>query len=56
MSALEQITRQTDWGEIDVMVIDLPPGTGDAQLSICQRVPVTGNNKQECILTLLKEQ
>ena len=42
MSALEQMSRQTDWGETDVMVIDLPPGTGDAQLSICQRIPVTG--------------
>ncbi len=42
MSALEQMLRQTAWGDIDIMVIDLPPGTGDAQLSICQRVPVTG--------------
>ena len=42
MSALEQMLRQTDWGNTDVMVIDLPPGTGDAQLSIVQRVPVTG--------------
>lgn len=43
MSALEQMLRDTKWGDIDVMVIDLPPGTGDAQLSICQRVNVAGN-------------
>jgi len=42
MSALEQMFRQTQWGDVDIMVIDLPPGTGDAQLSICQRVPVAG--------------
>jgi ATP-binding protein involved in chromosome partitioning len=42
MSALEQMLRDTQWGELDTMVIDLPPGTGDAQLSICQRVPLNG--------------
>lgn len=41
--ALEQMLRQTDWGELDYMIIDLPPGTGDIQLTLSQRVPVTGS-------------
>ena len=42
MSAVEQLLREVAWGELDVLVIDLPPGTGDAQLTIAQRVPLTG--------------
>ena len=42
MSALEQLMRDVEWGELDVMVCDLPPGTGDAQLTMAQRVPLAG--------------
>lgn len=41
-SALEQLMTQTDWGEIDIMVIDMPPGTGDIQITLSQRVEMDG--------------
>lgn len=40
--AMDQFFRDVNWGELDVLVIDLPPGTGDVQLSVAQKVPVTG--------------
>jgi ATP-binding protein involved in chromosome partitioning len=42
MGALNQMLGQTDWGTLDAMIVDLPPGTGDAQLTLSQRVAVTG--------------
>jgi ATP-binding protein involved in chromosome partitioning len=40
--ALTQLLNETNWSELDYLIIDLPPGTGDIQLTLCQRVPVSG--------------
>jgi ATP-binding protein involved in chromosome partitioning len=42
MSALQQMLREVEWGELDIMIADMPPGTGDAQLTMAQQVPLAG--------------
>jgi hypothetical protein len=42
MKAIEQMLGDVDWGELDYMILDLPPGTGDAQLTVTQKVPLSG--------------
>lgn len=42
MKALQQLLHEVDWGGLDILVLDLPPGTGDTQLSVAQQVVLDG--------------
>lgn len=44
MKALQQLLHQVEWDHLDLLVIDMPPGTGDVQLTISQQVEVDGKN------------
>jgi ATP-binding protein involved in chromosome partitioning len=44
MKALQQLLHDVEWGELDLLVIDMPPGTGDTQLTITQQVVLDGSN------------
>jgi ATP-binding protein involved in chromosome partitioning len=43
MQGIEKLIRQVEWGPLNVLVVDMPPGTGDTQLSLSQLIPVNGN-------------
>lgn len=52
MSALDKLLRHVDWGRLDFLVVDTPPGTGDTLLSLIQNIPISGslNYFTNCIL------
>lgn len=43
MSAVQKLLRGVDWGLLDLLLVDMPPGTGDTQLTISQQVPLSGS-------------
>lgn len=53
MKALQQLLHEVDWGGLDVLVLDMPPGTGDTQLTITQQIVLDGENF--CYIVTLQE-
>lgn len=53
MKALQQLLHEVDWGGLDVLVLDLPPGTGDTQLTITQQIVLDGMCTSSCCLNVL---
>lgn len=45
MQALERLMRQVDWGQIEYLIVDTPPGTGDTHLSLIQSLPISGESR-----------
>jgi Mrp family chromosome partitioning ATPase len=54
MGALQQMLSEVDWGELDIMVIDMPPGTRNAQLTMAQPVPLAPTKASTCSRTSLR--
>lgn len=52
MKAIQQLLHEVEWGGLDVLVLDLPPGTGDTQLTITQQVILDGTFLQFTVVTL----
>ena len=50
MSAIQKLVRGVDWGHLDVLLVDLPPGTGDTQLTLSQQVPISGQSSCSTLL------
>ena len=59
MKTIQQFLHAVDWGELDYLLVDLPPGTGDAQLSLCQTVPLDGGiivtTPQQASVTIVRK-
>lgn len=53
MSAIQKLLRQVDWGSLDVLVVDMPPGTGDTQLSITQQVMQVSSREWLTIIIII---
>lgn len=50
MKALQQLLHEVEWGGLDVLVLDLPPGTGDVQLTITQQVSLDGEKRNRILI------
>lgn len=56
MKALQQLLHEVDWGGLDILVLDLPPGTGDTQLTITQQIKLDGIQSVSRLLICLSSQ